>query len=125
MRMLNEVPYNSFDHDLLDGKELMIVIIATILILGTPTGSLSPSNTLIYISIFRILLGIGIGGDYPMSASIIVERTSTRKRGAMLCYLVSSQGWGNFAGGLATVIVLLAYKHVMDGEGHISKVDGG
>jgi MFS transporter, PHS family, inorganic phosphate transporter len=109
----------------LDGKELMLIIVATILTLTTPTGSLSPDHCLIYLTIFRILLGIGVGGDYPMSASVTSDRSNLRKRGTMLAYIFSNQGWGSFVGGLVTLIVLAAYKGVIDGKGQISKVDGG
>ncbi|KAF7304109.1 MFS domain-containing protein [Mycena indigotica] len=106
------------------GKELMLIILATILCLTTPTGTLSPDHCLIYLAMFRILLGIGVGGDYPMSASITTDRAVLRKRGTMLAYIFSNQGWGSFFGSLVTIIVLLAYKHVMDDEGKTSKVDG-
>ena len=108
-----------------DGKELMLIIIATILTLTTPTGTLSPDACLIYLGVFRILLGIGVGGDYPMSASITSDRSNIRKRGTMLSYIFSNQGWGSFVGSLATIIVLLCYKSAMEGRGETSKVDGG
>ncbi|KAJ7448502.1 major facilitator superfamily domain-containing protein [Mycena latifolia] len=107
-----------------DGKELMLIIFATIMCISTPTGSLSPDGCLIYLSVFRIVLGIGVGGDYPMSASITSDRAVLRKRGTMLAYIFSNQGWGSLVGSLATIIVLAAYKHVMNDEGKTSKVDG-
>ncbi|KAH7924977.1 MFS general substrate transporter [Leucogyrophana mollusca] len=106
------------------GKELMLIILATILCLTTPTGSLSPNGSLIYLSIFRILLGVGVGGDYPMSASVTSDRAVIRKRGTLLAYIFANQGWGSFVGALATIIVLACYKHVMNDEGETSKVDG-
>lgn len=111
------------DH-VLDGKELMLIIFATIMCLTTPTGmlqlrlqdtilndfytgTLSSDNCLIYLSIFRIVLGVGVGGgmslefsfgcwsevgaDYPMSASITSDRAVLRKRGTMLAYIFSNQ----------------------------------
>ncbi|KAJ7229469.1 major facilitator superfamily domain-containing protein [Mycena rebaudengoi] len=107
------------------GKELMLIIFATIMCLTTPTGSLSPDNSLIYLTIWRIILGIGVGGDYPMSASITSDQAVLRKRGTMLAYIFSNQGWGSFVGSLATIVVLAAYKGVMDGKGETSKTDGG
>ncbi|KAH9474334.1 putative metabolite transporter C2H8.02 [Psilocybe cubensis] len=106
------------------GKELMLIILATILTLTTPTGTLSPDSCLIYLGVFRILLGIGVGGDYPMSASVTSDRANIRKRGTMLAYIFANQGWGSFAGSLATIIVLLCYKSSMEGRGETSKVDG-
>jgi MFS family permease len=88
-------------------------------------GVISPYGALIWLGCFRILLGIGVGGDYPMSASVTSDRTLIRKRGTMLAYIFANQGWGSFVGSLATIIVLLCYKHVMDVEGKTSKVDGG
>ncbi|ETW82243.1 inorganic phosphate transporter [Heterobasidion irregulare TC 32-1] len=106
------------------GKELMLIIFATILCICDPTGSLSPNGALIYLGVFRIILGIGVGGDYPMSASITSDRANLRKRGTMLAYIFANQGWGSLAGSLVTIIVLACYKHVMNEEGKTSKVDG-
>ncbi|KAG2139628.1 major facilitator superfamily domain-containing protein [Suillus bovinus] len=106
------------------GKELMLIILATILCISTPTGTLSPNGSLIYLTMFRILLGVGVGGDYPMSASVTSDRAAIRKRGTMLAYIFANQGWGSFMGALMTIIVLACYKHVMNDEGETSKVDG-
>ncbi|KIK05301.1 hypothetical protein K443DRAFT_641836 [Laccaria amethystina LaAM-08-1] len=106
------------------GKELMLIIIATILTLTTPTGSLSPNNCLIYLGMFRILLGVGVGGDYPMSASITSDRSNLRKRGTMLAYVFSNQGWGSLVGSLATLIVLAIYRGAIEKRNELSKVDG-
>lgn len=106
------------------GKELMLIILATILSISTPTGTLSPNHCLIYLTMFRILLGIGVGGDYPMSASVTSDRSNLRKRGTMLAYIFSNQGWGSFVGSLATIIVLAIYKGAIEGRHEISKVDG-
>lgn len=119
----------------------MLIILATILCISTPTGAfcsfivlvsanlflgtLSPDGCLIYLTIFRILLGVGVGGDYPMSASVTSDRSAIRKRGTMLAYIFANQGWGSFVGALTTIIVLACYKHVMNDEGKTSKVDGG
>ncbi|KJA23707.1 hypothetical protein HYPSUDRAFT_39540 [Hypholoma sublateritium FD-334 SS-4] len=105
------------------GKELMLIIFATIMTLTVPTGSLAPDSCLIYLGIFRILLGVGVGGDYPMSASITSDRANLRKRGTMLAYIFSNQGWGSLVGSLVTIIVLLCYKGTME-AGNTSKVDG-
>ncbi|KAF7978454.1 hypothetical protein HWV62_652 [Athelia sp. TMB] len=106
------------------GKELMLIIFATIMCISDPTDVLSPSGVLIWLGVFRIILGIGVGGDYPMSASITSDRSNLRKRGTMLAYIFSNQGWGSLIGALVTIIVLAIYKHSMNDLGHTSKVDG-
>ena len=74
---------------------------------------------------FRILLGVGVGGDYPLSASVTSDRASIRKRGTLLAYIFANQGWGSLVGSLVVIIVLACYEHVMNDLGETSKVDGG
>jgi MFS family permease len=38
--------------------------------------------------------GVGIGGDYPLSAVIASEFSSTRIRGRMMTAVFANQGWG-------------------------------
>lgn len=88
-------------------------------------GDISPDSALVWLGVFRILLGIGVGGDYPMSAAVATDRVHLRKRGVFLSYIFANQGWGSLVGSLATMIVLLCYKNVMEVHGKTSKVDGG
>ncbi|KAI0930998.1 hypothetical protein AcV7_005029 [Taiwanofungus camphoratus] len=105
------------------GKELMLIIFATIMCISDPTGDLSPTGSLIWLSVFRIVLGIGIGGDYPMSASVTTDRANLRRRGTLLAYIFANQGWGSLVGSLAVIVILACYKSVMQ-RGETSKVDG-
>ena len=105
------------------GKELMLIIFATIMSITTPTGALSPESSLIYLAIWRIVLGVGVGGDYPMSASVTSDRSNLRKRGTMLSYIFSNQGWGSLVGSIVFLVVLACYKHKL-GDG-TSGIDGG
>jgi PHS family inorganic phosphate transporter-like MFS transporter len=102
----------------------MLIIFATILTISVPA-KIGGDDVLVWLSVFRIVLGIGVGGDYPMSASVIGDRASLRKRGTMLALIFSNQGWGSFVGSLVTMAVLACYKHVMDVKGDTNKVDGG
>ncbi len=101
----------------------MVIIFATIGTISCPTGHLSPRGSLIWIACWRIVLGIGIGGDYPLSSSVTSDRASLRKRGTMLAYIFSNQGWGAFVGCLVTMATLGAFHSAIDHKG--SKVDGG
>lgn len=44
--------------------------------------------------LFRFLLGIGIGADYPISASYIAEFVSSEKRGRLIASVFAFQGLG-------------------------------
>ena len=41
-------------------------------------------------------MGVGVGGDYPLSAVISSEFASTKIRGRMMTAVFAAQGWGNF-----------------------------
>lgn len=73
---------------------------------------------------FRILLGIGIGGDYPMSAAIVAERSTLGNRGRMLGWIFSNQGWGTLAASVVTCILLPIFKSSLTGGnfGHIDAI---
>lgn len=64
-------------------------------------------GTLIF---WRFLLGFGIGGDYPLSASITSEHASTNTRGAMLAAVFASQGFGILGASTVSAVVLAAFK---------------
>ena len=64
--------------------------------------------------VWRIFLGIGVGGDYPMSASVTADRTKFRKRGTMLAYIFTNQGLGSLVGSLVSIVVLSIYQPVME-----------
>ena len=115
---------DAFGRKAVYGKELMIIIFATILTLCVPSG-IGGLNVLTWVTVCRVILGIGIGGDYPMSASVSSDRATLKRRGTMLAYIFSAQGWGSLVGSIVTVVVLAIYKHSMNDLGHTSKVDGG
>jgi MFS transporter, PHS family, inorganic phosphate transporter len=68
----------------------MIMIFTT---LATALSGGGSGTSAVGIIIFwRVLLGIGIGGDYPMAAVITSEFSSTRYRGRMMAAVFSMQG---------------------------------
>ncbi|KAK0204661.1 phosphate transporter [Desarmillaria ectypa] len=91
------------------GVELILMIIATF---GqTVSGSGHAVNILGVLIVWRFLMGVGIGGDYPLSAIISSEFASTRIRGRMMNAVFASQGWGNFSASLVALIITAAYKN--------------
>jgi len=104
------------------GKELMITILATILIISVPT-YLSPTGVFTWITCFRVLLGIGIGGDYPMSASVVSDRASLPRRGVMLTFIFAMQGWGNFLGAVIALILMACFHKSIKVDGHYGHFD--
>ncbi|KAF8640251.1 hypothetical protein AX16_010146 [Volvariella volvacea WC 439] len=106
------------------GVELMIIIIATFAQALSGTGH---AVTIIgVLVVWRGLMGVGIGGDYPLSAVISSEFASRHIRGRMMTAVFASQGWGNFTAALVALIITEAYKKSIlneSGTDHLVHVD--
>ncbi|EGF79659.1 hypothetical protein BATDEDRAFT_12018 [Batrachochytrium dendrobatidis JAM81] len=91
------------------GIELIIMIVCTI---GSAfsASSLRGIDILTVLGIWRFFLGIGIGGDYPMSAIITSEFANVRYRGMMMSAVFAMQGIGILVGGIVTVVTLSAFE---------------
>jgi PHS family inorganic phosphate transporter-like MFS transporter len=60
--------------------------------------------------ITRFLLGVGIGGDYPLSAVIMSEYANKKTRGAFVAAVFSMQGIGILVGASITLAVMGGFK---------------
>ncbi|KAA8569924.1 hypothetical protein EYC84_002263 [Monilinia fructicola] len=90
------------------GVELAIIILST---LAQTLSASSPATSMTGVFIFwRVVMGIGIGGDYPLSAVITSEFAPTRWRGGMMAAVFSMQGAGQFAAALVALITTVAFK---------------
>jgi MFS family permease len=56
---------------------------------------------------FRIVLGIGIGGDYPVSSTIMSEFSGKRHRGMMVSLVFAMQAAGLIVGPLLAALLLV------------------
>jgi PHS family inorganic phosphate transporter-like MFS transporter len=112
---------DQFGRSTVYGKELILIIVATIICISVPS-YFSGDQVLTWIFITRIILGIGIGGDYPMSATVVSDRANVHRRGTLLCFIFANQGWGSFVGSLATLVVLGGFKHDVK-NGHPKYID--
>ncbi|KAL1712637.1 major facilitator superfamily domain-containing protein [Schizophyllum commune] len=96
------------------GVELMIIIIATF---AQALSGHAPAVGIIgALVVWRFIMGIGIGGDYPLSAVISSEFASTKIRGRLMTAVFAFQGWGNFCAALIALIVTAAYKDSILGD---------
>jgi MFS transporter, PHS family, inorganic phosphate transporter len=75
-----------------------------ILALGALASALAPSFW--WLVAFRIILGIGIGGDYPVSATIMSEYSGKSTRGKMVGLVFAMQGAGLLVGPLLASALL-------------------
>ncbi|SIM33634.1 MFS transporter [Cuniculiplasma divulgatum] len=83
------------------GLELSIMIIFTIL------SALSVNYPMLIIT--RFIVGIGVGGDYPISSTIMSEYSSSKHRGKLVSMVFAMQGFGLVSGalvGLGSIYIL-------------------
>jgi MFS transporter, PHS family, inorganic phosphate transporter len=65
------------------GIELMILTVATVLMCLASKGALQSTNRVAWIASWRFVMGVGIGGDYPLSAVITAEYADS----SVMCFL--------------------------------------
>src|SRR6202042_11281 len=75
-----------------------------ILAIGALASAFAPN--FIFLLVCRAILGIGIGGDYPVSATIMSEYSGKRSRGRMVGLVFAMQGAGLIVGPLVASILL-------------------
>ncbi|KAI3517015.1 hypothetical protein L1887_16221 [Cichorium endivia] len=73
-------------------------------------------SVLVSLVFFRILFWIGIGGDYPLSATIMSEFANRRTRGAFIAGMFSMQGFGMLFSSLVTMIVCSIFIVLVENE---------
>ena len=90
------------------GVELIIIIVATV---GQTLAGQDLAVNIFGVLIFwRFILGIGIGGDYPVSAIIASEFANTKDRGRIMASVFAAQAWGQLTAALVSLVVVRAFK---------------
>ena len=84
------------------GRKKIYGIEATLLTLGALFSALSPNLPLLIL--FRFIMGLGIGGDYPISATIMSEYANLNDRGKLIALVFSNQALGSLAAAAVGVI---------------------
>ncbi len=104
------------------GSELIIIIATTIA--QTMIGSSPAVNFVAVLTFWRIIMGIGIGGDYPLSSIITSEFATTKWRGAIMGAVFANQGWGQLLGGIVAIICVRSWKGSLIGAANATECTG-
>jgi PHS family inorganic phosphate transporter-like MFS transporter len=94
-----------------------VYLITLMLIIGSTIGQCLSASTIrgvgfvTILCFWRFVLGIGIGGDYPLSATIVAEYANRRWRGGFLSAVFACQGFGIVSGSIIGIIVTSAYQN--------------
>ncbi|TKY58978.1 inorganic phosphate transporter 1-9 [Spatholobus suberectus] len=65
---------------------------------------------LLTLGFFRFFLGLGIGGDYPLSSTIMSEFANKKTRGSFIAAVFSMQGFGILACSTVTMVVCSIFR---------------
>ena len=86
------------------GRKVVYVAVAVIMVLGAVVSALATDFTVLLIA--RLVLGMGIGGDYPVSAVFMSEYSNRKDRGRLVGLVFSMQALGLVVGPLIALLLL-------------------
>ncbi|XP_031503481.1 inorganic phosphate transporter 1-4-like [Nymphaea colorata] len=90
------------------GLTLMLMVVCSVAS-GLSLGK-SPTAVMATLCFFRFWLGFGIGGDYPLSATIMSEYANKKTRGAFIAAVFAMQGFGILAGGMIAIAISSSFR---------------
>lgn len=88
------------------GRKAIYGVEAILMMIGALLSAISPN--IYWLIAFRSIMGLGIGGDYPISATIMSEYANVKDRGKLVALVFANQGLGTLAAiavGVGTVLV--------------------
>ncbi len=97
------------------GRKRIYAITLTVMAVGSIGSAFSGPvtalglNTIVVLTLWRLVVGIGVGGDYPLSATIMSEYSNVRHRGRQVASVFAMQGFGLLTGAAVTYGVLVAF----------------
>lgn len=90
------------------GIELVVIVFAT---LAQALSGAAPAVGIIgSLVVWRFVMGVGIGGDYPLSAIITSEFAPVHLRGRLMAAVFANQGVGQLVAAVVAMIVTVVAK---------------
>eukprot|EP00392_Amoebophrya_sp_AT5.2_P004212 g4220.t1 len=103
------------------GRKILFVTTCVLIVIGCAGQAVAPSaaagGVFLQLLLFRIVLGVGIGGEYPLAAAVTCEKAPVAERKTTLATVFSMQGWGQL---LSVVVVFLLLKVPAEGGNYLS-----
>jgi MFS transporter, PHS family, inorganic phosphate transporter len=88
------------------GRKRVAVFDAVMMLVFALASALAPS--FVFLVGFRFLLGLGVGGDYPVSAVLMSEYANRKDRGRLVGLVFAMQALGTIAGYVAGLVLMSA-----------------
>lgn len=92
------------------GRKKIYGLEAAIMLVFALASAFSPN--VVWLIVFRFALGLGVGGDYPVSAVLMSEYSNRANRGRMVASVFAMQAVGTLAGyGIGLVLLSTGVDH--------------
>ncbi|CAN6165281.1 unnamed protein product [Urochloa humidicola] len=88
---------------------MLVLMVITSLASGLSFREHKGKNVVTVLCFFRFWLGVSIGGDYPLSATMMSEYANRRRRGALIATVFATQGFGSLAAGIVGTVASDAF----------------
>ena len=89
------------------GRKKIYGLEALLMVVGALASAFAPNFA--FLIVCRFILGIGVGGDYPMSATLMTEFANRKNRGKLVGLVFAMQGLGTVAGYIIGLALLSAH----------------
>jgi PHS family inorganic phosphate transporter-like MFS transporter len=89
------------------GRKSIYGLEVVLLVIGALVSAFAPGFTVLMLG--RIIVGLGVGGDYPTSAVIMAEFSSRERRGFLVTMVFAMQGIGLLVGPLFAAALLATH----------------
>jgi PHS family inorganic phosphate transporter-like MFS transporter len=88
------------------GRHAIYGLTLIVLAIGALLSALSPN--VYWLLVLRFIMGLGIGGDYPLSATLMSEYANRKDRGKLITMVFSMQGLGLILGPVIAIVLLVS-----------------
>jgi PHS family inorganic phosphate transporter-like MFS transporter len=86
------------------GRKKVYWLVAAIMVVGALASSIAPNFAMLVAA--RFVLGVGVGGDYPVSAVLMSEWSNRKDRGKLVSMVFATQAVGLIIGPLVALALL-------------------
>lgn len=106
---------DAFGRQSVYGRELLLTMVGSLLVITMPP-HMSQKGVVGWVTVFRVVTGLGVGGDYPMTASLAGEENLGWSRRKNVLAAFSWSGVGALAAAIVFVVLLAAFKSSVEGN---------
>ncbi|KIV82675.1 hypothetical protein PV11_04769 [Exophiala sideris] len=93
------------------GRELLFTLFGTLMCILLPWKGISHDGIVAWMAVWRVVTGLGIGGDYPMSSALAAENAPMGSRAKLVLSAFFIKGIGEIMTSVSFLVLLAAFKN--------------